>query len=97
MTLVAVDQPALGAFLNLPDLEEAKDRARWSYRISRLDYAARTDAIRRLSRIYDGLRTGRRLDLIADDLTALAARLEDVPQPLVGGWAIYPWLIGDPS
>jgi hypothetical protein len=95
VSLLAVDRPALGAFLESAEVSEARERRRWLYEMSRLDFRARLGAANTLIGIHGGLCAGRRLDLVAEDLVVLATRIEDVPQRLIGGWGIYPWLIGE--
>lgn len=82
------NRPALGAYLNTPELQEAREHAMWLSRMSRLDYSARTRAYARIVDISEAIRTGQRLDIIATHLLVLATQLEDVVQPKTGGWPI---------
>lgn len=82
------NRPALGAYINTPETEEAKDRMRWMYQMSRIDHRERTRAYDELVGILQQVRTGRRLDIVADQLVVLAARLDDVIQLHAGGWPI---------
>lgn len=72
--VVARTMPALGAFREQAD--EARRRARWLMQCSLAEHHARWVALPKIIRIYEALRLGRRLDLIARDLRTLAADLE---------------------
>lgn len=80
--------PALGAYLNTPETTEAKDRMRWMYQMSRIDHRERTRVYDQLVDMLEQVRTGRRLDIVADQLVVLAARLDDAIQLRGGGWPI---------
>lgn len=91
------DKLALGAFNYTPEAIDNRERAKWLMRLSFADYVARTRAVADITLIHEACCRGRRLDLLAGDLRALAAELEDVPQPRTGGWPLRRPVGGDQS
>lgn len=69
----------LAPYLNHPSLIARRREAHVLMRRSLNDHRARYRATERLSRIYSGLHSGRRWDLIARDLRDLAIAADRVP------------------
>lgn len=82
------DKPALGAFVNLPEMVERREAARQAMRMSLADFIARRSALADLAGIHESLRRGRRLDLVASDLRTVADELDAVLQRRAGGWPV---------
>ncbi len=82
------NRPALGAYLSTPAVIESRAAARWAMKMSMADYSARRSTMSKLVMVHEAVRLGRRLDLVAKDLRAVAGELDAALQGRAGGWAI---------
>lgn len=82
MAATILDRPALGAFLQLPEVVLRRRAAHMAAQRSLHDHTARARAMARLVKVHEGLRTGRRYELCADDLRRLADALDRLPTRL---------------
>lgn len=80
LDLFVLNQPALGAYR--AQQEAARARGRWLMRCTRAETAARAVAISQVVDLHQGLRTGRRLDIIARQLRLTADELDQVTSRL---------------
>jgi hypothetical protein len=84
-TATILDKPALGFYLRDPAVirrrRDAAARGRWFMEQTMAEHHTRCAAMQQLGCLYDQIRTGRNLTIVAEQLMILAAQLE-TPEPL---------------
>lgn len=72
----------IGYYLKTPEVAHRRSIAAWNMRCALAGLRARAAVLRRLADLYDEVRCGRTLDVIARELRALADDLDAIPARL---------------